>query len=327
MNRFMAAAVGALAMPPLFFASAASAADCGEVVMTEMNWKSSQVVTAVAEFVLEQGYGCDVKMVASSTVPALASVAETGEPDIVTELWINGAPSYAKMQAEGKITTLTDVLSDGGVEGWWIPQYVVDEHPEAATLEGILANPELVGNRFHQCPEGWGCQRANASKGEAAGLEEAGIEIFQHGSGETLAASIASAFENKEPLFGYYWGPTAILGKYPMHKISLGEYNEEIHMCDTDPECPTRGQGLSEYPVGPVKTVVTTDFADKHPQAAAFMSNLSFTNDQMNGLLAWMDENEATAEEAAVHFLTTEKDLWMSWIPEEDVKSTLAGFF
>ena len=112
-----------------------------------------------------------------------------------------------------------------------------------------------------------------------------------------------------------------------MHKISLGEYNEEIHMCDTDPECPTRGQGLSEYPVGPVKTVVTTDFADKHPQAAAFMSNLSFTNDQMNGLLAWMDENEATAEEAAVHFLTTEKDLWMSWIPEEDVKSTLAGFF
>ena len=32
-------------------------------------------------------------------------------------------------------------------------------------------------------------------------------------------------------------------------------------------------------------------------------------------------------EPAAVHFLTTEKDLWMSWIPEEDVKATLGGFF
>lgn len=321
MKKIAAAALGVLAFP-----AAAAAADCGEVVMTEMNWKSSQVVTSVAKFVLEQGYGCSVTMVASSTVPALASVAETGKPDIVTELWINGAPAYEKMEASGKITTLTDVLSDGGVEGWWIPQYLVDAHPELATLEGILANPALVGGRFHQCPEGWGCQRANASKGDAAGLPGAGIELFQHGSGETLAASIAAAFENKEPWFGYYWGPTAILGKFPMHKVSLGEYIPEVHKCDSDPECPTRGEKLSEYPVSPVKTVVTTTFADDHPDAAAFMKNLSFTNAQMNGILAWMDDNKATTEEAAVHFLTSEKELWMGWL-NDDAKAKLSELF
>lgn len=321
MKKIAAAFVGLAAMP-----AAAHAADCGEVVMTEMNWKSSQVVTSIAKFVLEQGYGCAVTMVPSSTVPALASVAETGKPDIVTELWINGAPAYEGMEAEGKITTLTDVLSDGGVEGWWVPQYLVDAHPELATLEGILANPELIGGRFHQCPEGWGCQRANASKGAAAGLEGAGIEIFQHGSGETLAASIAAAFEDKAPWFGYYWGPTAILGKYPMVKISLGDYIPAVHKCDADPDCPNRGEKLSEYPVSPVKTVVTNSFATDHPAASEFMAKLSFTNAQMNGILAWMDENKATAEEAAVHFLTSDKELWMGWL-NDDAKAKLSELF
>ena len=61
-------------------------ADCGEVSITEMDWASSAVVTSVAAFLMEQGYGCDVQKVPSSTVPALTSLAETGEPDILTEV-------------------------------------------------------------------------------------------------------------------------------------------------------------------------------------------------------------------------------------------------
>ena len=37
----------------------------------------------------DQGYGCNVSVVQSDTVPAVTSVAENGEPDIVTELWLN----------------------------------------------------------------------------------------------------------------------------------------------------------------------------------------------------------------------------------------------
>jgi glycine betaine/proline transport system substrate-binding protein len=277
-----------------------------------MNWASSAVVTAVSKFIMEQGYGCTVTTVPSSTVPALASVAETGAPDIVTELWINGAPSYDRMTEEGTIVTLTDVLSDGGIEGWWVPTYLVEEHPELATLDGVLANPELLGNRFHQCPEGWGCQRTNDSLTRAVGLADAGFEIFQHGSGETMAASIASAFENQEPWLGYYWAPTSVLGKYKMTSVDLGPYNEEIHLCNSDPEC--EQVGLSSYPVGPVKTIVTTTFQEEHPEIAALMENVAFTNAQMNEVLAWQDENTASAEEAAVYFLTNYTDVWSDWL-------------
>ncbi len=95
--------------------------------------------------------------------------------------------------------------------------------PELKTLEGILANPELVGGRFHNCPVGWGCRIVNDNLKIVHQLEANGIEVFDHGSGANLGASIASAFADDAPWFGYYWGPTAVLGKYEMTKVDIGD--------------------------------------------------------------------------------------------------------
>ncbi|MFK7902859.1 MAG: ABC transporter substrate-binding protein [Nitratireductor sp.] len=290
-------------------------ADCGDVSITEMNWASSAVVTHVSKFIMEQGYGCKVSTVPSATLPALVSVAETNTPDIVTELWINGTPAYDKLSEEGKIQTLTDVLSDGGVEGWWVPKSLVDEKPELATVEGIIANKDLFNGRFHSCPEGWGCKNTNEDMTKAFGLVDAGFEIFQHGSGETLATSIAAAFENKEPWLGYYWAPTAILGKYPMVSVDLGEHDPEIFKCMADAECDSVGK--SSFPVGPVKTVVTTDFQTRNAEIADLMSKVAFTNEQMGSVLSWKEANKASNEEAAVHFLTKYPTVWSGWISAE----------
>ena len=45
------------------FSSGANAADCGEVTITEMDWASAQVVTSVAKFLIETGYGCEITKV------------------------------------------------------------------------------------------------------------------------------------------------------------------------------------------------------------------------------------------------------------------------
>ena len=92
----------------------AAAADCGDVSITEMDWASSAVVTSVAKFLMEQGYGCSVTTVPTTTVPAIASLAETGEPDIVTELWTIYTPVYFELKDAGKVVELSKVLSDGG---------------------------------------------------------------------------------------------------------------------------------------------------------------------------------------------------------------------
>lgn len=299
----------------LSFGASAAYAECGEVSITEMDWASSAVVTAVADFLMTQGYGCTVQRVPSSTVPALTSVAETGEPDIITETWVNSTPVYEELVAAGKIVEVADVLSDGGVEGWWIPDYLAEAHPELKTLEGIMANPELVGGLFHDCPSGWACDVINNNNYKAAGMSAAGVERFQHGSGETLATSIAAAYTDKQPWFGYYWAPTSVLGKFPMVQVETAAYNTEAHTCNGDEAC--AAPVLSAYPTAKVATAMSTTFAAENPDIVALMSKVSFTNAQMGEVLAWQDDNNASYDEAAVYFLTTYKDVWGDWLNDE----------
>ncbi|MGR3514340.1 MAG: ABC transporter substrate-binding protein [Paracoccaceae bacterium] len=306
----------------LFGTATVASADCGEVTITEMDWASAAVVTSVSKFLMQEGYGCQVTTFPSSTNPAITSVSETGKPDILTELWVNTAPGYPELRDAGRINPLAAVLSDGGQEGWWIPAYLAEAHPELTKLEGLLANPDLAGGRFHNCPDGWACRIVNDNIAKASGMAAAGFEVFNHGSGETLATSIAAAYENQEPWVGYYWAPTAILGQYPMVQVDLGPFDAEKHSCNTDANCAS--PAISSYPTADVLTVVTTTFADREPEVAELMSNVSFTNAQMGEILAWQNENNASAEEAAVYFITTYSEVWSGWL-NDAAKSKLSA--
>ena len=302
----------------------AANAECGEVSVAEMNWTSGGIMTGVAEFLLEQGYGCDVTVVPSATTTAITSLAENNEPDIVPEMWVSSAPLYFELAEEGKVMKASNSFSKGGTEHWLVPSYLVEENPELGTIEGVLNNPDLVGARFHNCPDGWGCRIVNDSLKEAFDLEGNGIEVFNHGSGETLQAAMASAYESEEPYFGYYWGPTAPLGKYDFVSVDLGPYNEEVHSCNQNTECTE--VGVSSFPSADVFNVVTTDLAEREPEAFELMQNLTFDNDVMNGLLAWHTDNEATVDEAVVHYLQNNQEEWMSWL-SEDARSNVQGMF
>ncbi len=300
----------------------AAQADCGNVSITEMDWASSAVVTHVADFLMTNGYGCSVQLVPSSTTPAMASIAETGEPDILTELWVNSSPVYEELVADKKLVELADVLSDGGVEAWWIPAYLAEAHPELTTIEGVLANPALVGGQFHDCPAGWACDVVNNNNLKAIDAAGNGLERFQHGSGETLAAAIAAAYANEEPWFGYYWAPTSVLGKYPMVQVKVADFNQDSHSCNGDPEC--AAPQASAYPTAKVVTAVAPGLMDREPEVVEFLKNMSFTNAQMGEVLAWQDDNNASYEEAAVYFLTSYKDVWGGWL-NDSARENLAA--
>ncbi len=312
MKKLAAVAIlGAFALPAT--APATAEAACGSVSITEMNWDSAQLITGVSAFLMEQGYGCDVAVVPSDTVPAVTSVAENNEPDIVTELWLNSTgEAYLRLEAEGRIERVANVLEPGGVEGWWIPSYLAEEHPELATLDGILDNPELVGAMFHNCPDGWGCRVVSDNLNRVIKMGDHGIEVFNHGSGETLATSLAAAYQSEEPWFGYYWGPTSVLGRFEMTKVDLGGIDEEVHARNQNIDEPN--PGLSDFPPAAVLTSITTDLKEREPEIAELMSKVSFKTDTMSGLLAWKDQNNASVEETVVYFLRNNPETWGDWL-------------
>lgn len=101
--------------------SAGAYAECGEVSVGAMGWASGEALAAITSFVMEQGYGCTVSIVPTDTVPAVTSLAENGQPDVVPEVWANSAPVYFDLEDQGKVITAANIFASGGEEGWWYP--------------------------------------------------------------------------------------------------------------------------------------------------------------------------------------------------------------
>ena len=73
----------------LLFAGPALAKCKGTTDIAEMSWGSGQVVAEILGFIIETGYGCEVQLIATGTVPAIASMNEKGTPHINPEAWVN----------------------------------------------------------------------------------------------------------------------------------------------------------------------------------------------------------------------------------------------
>ena len=180
-----------------------AAATCGRVTIARMNWASAEFAAHVDKTILKEGYGCEVSLVPGDTVPALTSMVEKGEPDIAPEVWVNNSHELlAKGVGEGRLVYATEILIDGGDEGWWIPKYVQDANPDIVSIEDALERPDLFKHpeysdigAVYSCPSGWACQYINENLFHAYGGEEMGFELVDPGSSAGLDGALAGAYE------------------------------------------------------------------------------------------------------------------------------------
>jgi glycine betaine/proline transport system substrate-binding protein len=304
-----------------------AASECGNVTIVDMNWNSATLLANVDRFILEHGFGCDVELVPGDTTLTGTSMVEKGKPDIAPELWSNDMKVLLDRGVkEGRIRFAGVSLSDGGEQGFWVPAYMVEKDPTLATIAGIKANAKLFEHpedptkyAFMGCPAGWNCQITTSKLFEAMDLGAVGFDLIDPGSAAGLSGSLAKAYERKEAWFGYYWAPTAVLGKYNMVKVDFGTGIDEKHFneCITKDDCLTPKTTM--YPAAAVHTVVTERFAANSPEGMAYLSNRSFNNVQMNELLAWMEDQQAEGEYTAEYFLINYADIWTKWV---DVATT-----
>ncbi len=150
-------------------------------------------------------------------------------------------------------------------------------------------------------------------------------ELFSPGSGGNLDASIARAFTREEPILFYYWGPTAILGKYDTYQLKMPAVDEAGYQCNTNPDC-DKPAVKTAWPSSPVKVGAAAWIQKDAPEVADYFSKVAVDSDTINGLLAWADDNNADAEETAQNFLKDHQDVWTKWVPAdvaEKVKASL----
>ena len=329
----VAAVAATLLMSPSEQETTTADSSCGSVKIADMTWNSATLIANVDSFILSNGYGCDVELVPGDTNATGASIIERGEPDIAPELWSNAmAEALQKGAADNRIRFAGKSLSDGGEEGFWIPKYLVDENPKLVTMEEILKHPELFKHpeddtlaAMYTCPAGWNCQISTNHLYEAFKMKEHGFDLIDPGSSAGLSGSIAKAYERKEGWLGYYWAPTAVLGKYEMVKVDFGSGVDLEHFqtCLTQVDCADPKPSM--YPPSPVDTITTDVFASENPTAYEYVTKRSFTNAKMNTLLAWMEDNQAQGDIAAEYFLANNEEIWTAWVSPEAAEKIKAA--
>ena len=332
MQRLLASTV--LAAGVLGGAWSAAAQDCGNVTLALHNVQSAELLTYVDKFILENGYGCSVETIPGDTVPSTTSMIEKGSPDVSSETWVDLLPEIVpRGLEEKKIVYGSKALPDGGIQGWWIPKYFADAHPDIKTVDDALAHPELFpdpenpskGVIFNGA-EGWGATVVTAQLFKAYEAEGKGFNLMRPGSAAGLDGAIARAYERQEGFITYYWAPTALLGRYElvMLEASVEHDPAEWQRCITNLDC--ADPKVTAWPVDTVMTVVTKDFADRvDPAIMAYFNTRGWSNDTVAGLMAWQADNQAMGEDGAVHFLEENKDIWTKWLPAEVVEKVEAA--
>lgn len=306
------------------FAPSAAAAECGtgdKITIAEMTWASAGMLAHLTRRILADGYGCQAEIVPGDTVPTATSMLAKGNPHIAPELWVSTAAAiWDKIQAKGNVYKASDTFTEGGLEGWWIPDYVARDYP-IKSVDDLRANAKLFADasnpdkgRIYGCPPGWGCEIININLFKALRLDDA-FELFSPGSGENLKASIARKVTRKEPVLAYYWGPTDVLGKYNLVRLQMPPYDADKFTCLTDKDC--ANPQASDWKAGEVAVAVVAELRDKAPAPAAFLAKMSMPNGKMNQLLAWGSDEKASNDEMAVRFLKDEEAVWSAWVPAE----------
>lgn len=309
-------------------------AECGNFTIASMSWQSAEVLASMDQFILNNGYGCNAEILVSDTVPAITSLVEKGQPEVVPEAWVDLVPDvFAAGMADGRIVQLSRSLSDGGQQGWFVPKYMVDKNPELATIDGVLAHPELFPapedaskGAIYNGPEGWGGTIVTNQLAKAFDVEGKGFSVINTGSAAALDGSIAKAYEQQAPWLGFYWAPTSLLGKYDMVSVDFGMPNDpdEWKRCTSVADCPDPKPNA--FPRDNVFTLVSKKFQDDaDPQVIDYMTKRTWTNDTVNKLMAWMSDNQATGEDGAKHFLQENPEMWEPWVTPEAAEKIKAA--
>ena len=304
---------------------------CGDkpISIAEMTWLSAGALAQTFKTIIETGYQCDVTLIPGDTVPTTSSLLSKGRPDIVPELWPNSVKPQLEKIMERRIAYIaSSIFTEGGSEGFYIPGYLVAQYPDLKSLADLPRYAELFEERGTQgkgriygCPPGWACEITTTNMVKAFGLADS-YQLFSPGSGANLKAAIARAAARKKPVLTYYWGPTAVIGRYDLVKLDMADYQPEHFQCLSDPDCAQPKP--SAFPASEVFLMATYKLQQRAPAIGELLSRIKVPNAAINQALAWGDEHSASTEEIAHYLLKQNPDMWHRWV-SADAKARIAA--
>jgi glycine betaine/proline transport system substrate-binding protein len=303
---------------PSSSAEPAAPAPCGgeTITIARMQWPSAEVLAEIHARLVAQHFGCAVEVVPGDLAATASSMGVNGRPAVAPELWITRIADIWNSALKGQeVRQAGSTYADPVFEGWFVPDYEAEAHPEVLTIEGIKARAaDFAVNgrpRFISCPVDWGCSVVNRNLLRANGLAEL-FDVVEPANRFELDTLIAEAVSRKEPVLFYYWQPNAVLAQFGFKSVDLGPYNKDNFVCLGRVSCASPQP--SGFAADPVIVALAQWVYLEAPEVAAYFQRAHMPFAEMNALLQNLNEPGATVAGVADAFVAARAEIWQEWV-------------
>ncbi|MCB8950002.1 MAG: ABC transporter substrate-binding protein [Ardenticatenaceae bacterium] len=291
-------------------------ADSGEkmtIILVENAWSASELNVAVAKILLENELGYPVEIISldeNAQWPALAA----GDAHASLEVWPSGHAANVAEYIDGAGTVENGgLLGPVGRIGWYMPSYLLNDHPELTTWEGF-ASPEAAA-LFATAETGDNGQFLGGDPSfvqyDADIITNLSLpfEVVYAGSEEAILAQLDSAYSREEPVLFYFWTPHSIHAKYDLTRVELPEYSDDCY-AEAD-----SGGVACDYPGDDLFKIFWSGLAEAAPDAHTLLANMNYTTEDQISMIAAVEIDGQSVDEAAQAWLDANEDVWRAWLP------------
>jgi glycine betaine/proline transport system substrate-binding protein len=292
---------------------------CGnrEITIADMRWPSASILAHIHSIILFEELGCAARIVSGDIASTGSSMATTQQPAIAPEMWIARIPEiWNSATSAGSVRPVANTYLGGPMEGWFVPKFVADAHPELFKAEQLFDMRDIFGgvgrSRFVSCPADWACSVINRNLLKAFRLPVI-FRTEEPADRFALDQTLADAISRREPIVLYYWQPNAAIAQFGLKPLEMGLYNPDAWPCLGTLDCPAPQQ--SSFPPEPVVIAVAQWLQDEAPLVVDYLQQAIMPLDEMNRLMALMSEENGSPAEIARQFYETRQDVWRPWLP------------
>lgn len=290
------------------------------IKLADAGWDSIRLHNAVVGYIAEHGYDLSWEEVPGST-PITFEALKNGEIDVYTEVWTDNLPSYQEDVNQGLLLDL-GINFDDNKQGIYVPTYVIKGDPnrgiepmapDLKTVSDLKNYSEVFKDeenpskgRLYGAIPGWEVDTIVQNKYRYNHLDENFI-YFSPGSETALSAAFVSAYEKGQPVVGYNWEPTWLTGLYDLTLLEDEPYSEEGYY-----------EGRTEFPSVKITVGARVGFDEDYPEFTQFLSNYHTSSQLTANALGYIQENDASYDDAAQWFIKENSELVKTMMPEEN---------
>jgi glycine betaine/proline transport system substrate-binding protein len=294
---------------------AAGGKKCGKVVLNEQAWAGSTANTYIAKAVLEDELGCQVEVTKIAEIPVFQAMAD-GKVDAVLEDWQH-VDEYDKYIEKGGTVVQGGPLGVEGHIGWFIPKYLMDEHPEFKSWEGLKGKESLF-----KTPESGdqgmflGGDPSYVQKDkELIEALDLNLKHVTAGAEPAQVARWSQLYKQKKPVIFYWYTPQYLNKQYDLAEVKLPPRTEATKDCKDDSKAGgDPKQYRCEYDVTVINKLFSKKFADSGSPAYEVLKKMKLTNDDQELVAKQIAGDKVDPEKAGRDWVRDNEDKVAAWI-------------